>query len=66
MKWTTPEYTEILSEAYPQYQEADQDDQDDIVQEVWHSIKEVDEENSIKTPPGLTKVIFSELSSQGQ
>jgi hypothetical protein len=58
MKWTIPEYAEILLEAYAQYQEAVGDDRDDVVQEVWKEIKQVAKNNRIDAPPGLTNVIF--------
>jgi hypothetical protein len=56
MKWTTPEYVELLSEAYPRYQEADPDDREDIVRDVRGAIKRAARAKDIQLAPGLTKV----------
>lgn len=56
MKWTRPEYNQILLLAFPRYQAAKDDARDNIVQETRREIKDTAKENDFAAPTGLTEV----------
>jgi hypothetical protein len=56
MKWTKPQYVQILLTAFPRYQAAKTDDRENVVREARREIKDAAKDNDFTAPSGLTEV----------
>jgi hypothetical protein len=56
MKWTNPEFVEILSRALNRFENADPDGRDVIVAETKKEIKKCGKDHNLEVPEGLGKV----------
>jgi hypothetical protein len=56
MKWTNPEFVEILSRALNRFEEADGDGRQVIVDEIRKQIRECGKKHNLEVPKDLGKV----------
>jgi hypothetical protein len=56
MKWTNPEFVEILSRALNRFEAADPDGREVIVAETRKLIKQCGQDHNLEVPESLSKV----------